>query len=340
MQTLLAAVLQVEQLSSQARDAAASDLAHYDAMFEAQQLLERHRQEAARILDRAEKLAATAFGEQARAAAAPAMAEASELERMLGELVERRIAEAATFKADHPDVEALVEERRLEAGEARRRQLETKRAQRIDNLVQAVELAVRQGALVEARECLRRFEAEFPTEEQRIQGLRIRLNQRLQAARDSGVRTILARAGEYVGRGDLEAALSVVEQVDVRGLSPEVNEDLFGLWSQCCSRLAQSAGFDQGPAGSLHEAFVRFAPTKGRGLILMRDPAVPHGLIVFSSLGMGPGYPRDRIISDRLIVERARGFRRAAPLAETGVHDTYIRRDDANRSAAAGVDRQ
>jgi hypothetical protein len=50
----------------------------------------------------------------------------------------------------------------------------------------------------------------------------------------------------------------------------------------------------------------------------MCDPAVPHGLIVFSALGMGPGYPRDKIVSDRLIVERARGFRRAAPLAEVG----------------------
>ena len=63
---------------------------------------------------------------------------------------------------------------------------------------------------------------------------------------------------------------------------------------------------------------MRFAPAKGRGLILMRDPAVPHGLVVFSALGMGPGYPRDKIVSDRLIVERARGFRRAAPLAEVG----------------------
>jgi hypothetical protein len=66
----------------------------------------------------------------------------------------------------------------------------------------------------------------------------------------------------------------------------------------------------------MHEALVRFAPAKGRGLILMRDPKVPHGMIVFSALGMGPTFPRDKIVSDRLIVERARGFRPAAPLAE------------------------
>jgi hypothetical protein len=43
----------------------------------------------------------------------------------------------------------------------------------------------------------------------------------------------------------------------------------------------------------------------------MHDPAVPHGLVVFSALGMGPGYRRDKVVTDRLIVERARGFRRA-----------------------------
>jgi hypothetical protein len=338
MQSLLAAVLQVEQLSSQARDAAASDLAHYDVMIEAQQLLEDQRQEAARILDWAEKLAATAFGEQARAAAAPAMAEAREVERMLGELIRCRTAEAATFKGDHPDVQALVEERRLEAVEARRQQLEEERARRLEGLVKAGGLALSQGALVEARECLRRLEAEFPTAQQRIQDLRVRLQQRVQATRDGAARTALTRAEEYVARGDLEAALAVVEQVDVRGLSTEVNEDVFGVWSQCCSRLAQSAGFDQGPVGSLHQELVRFAPARGRGLILMRDPAVPHGLVVFSSLGIGPDYPRDRIVSDRLIVERARGFRRAAPLAEADVHDSYVRRDNASRSAAHGVE--
>jgi hypothetical protein len=341
MQTLLAAVLQVEQLSRDAREAAASDLAHYDAMIEALWLLERHREEAARVLDRAEKLAASAFGEQARAAAAPAVVEACELERMLRQLVELRTAEATTFKMDHPDVEALVEERRLEAEKTGRQQLEVERARRIDQLVQACELALDQGGLVEARECLRRLEAEFPAQEERIQGLRSRLHQRVQAGRDGGARTVLARAGECLGRGDLEAALAVVEQVDVRGLSPEVNEDVFGLWSQCCSRLAQSAGFDQGPAGSQHQALVRFAPTKGRGLILMRDRTVPHGLVVFSSLGMGPGYPRDRIVSDRLIVERARGFRRAAPLAEAGPQDSYARwNDNPTQPATAGVERR
>jgi hypothetical protein len=318
LQVLLSAVLEVERLSRQAREVAASDLAHYDALVTARQVLERHQQEAAGIRQRAEQLAASAFGEQARAVAASTLHEARGLEQALGDLVEHRTAEAAAFQADHPDVQALVEERRQQAAEARRRELEAERAHRLADLLQAGELAVRQGALVEAQECLRNLKAEFPAEEERVDALRVRLHHRAQAAREAAARAALGQAAEHQGRGDLEAAVTVLEQVEVRGLSPEVGEDVFGAWSQACSRLAQSAGFDQGPAGSPHEALVRFAPAKGRGLILMCDPAVPHGLVIFSALGMGAGYPRDKIVSDRLIVERARGFRRAAPLAEVG----------------------
>jgi hypothetical protein len=265
----------------------------------------------------------SAFGEQARAVAASTLREARELEQAVTDLVEQRTTEAAAFQSDHPDVEALVEERRQQVAEARRVELATARAQRLTDLLQAGELAVRQGALGDAQECLRCLKAEFPTEEERISTLRTRLHQRVQAAWDAAARAALEQSAEHQGRGDLESAVTVLEQVQVRGLSPEVGEDVFGAWSQACSRLAQSAGFDQGPAGTLHEALVRFAPAKGRGLILMRDPAVPHGLIVFSALGMGPGYSRprdsgDKVVSDRFIVGRARGFRRAAPLVEVG----------------------
>ena len=64
---------------------------------------------------------------------------------------------------------------------------------------------------------------------------------------------------------------------------------------------------------------------RDRELELLQSPRLKltDGLI-FSALGMGANYQgpwrsgRDRIVSDRLIVERARGFRRAAPLAEVG----------------------
>jgi hypothetical protein len=341
VQVLLGAVLEVERLSRRAREAAASDLAHYDALVTARQVLEHHQREAAGIRERAEQLAASAFGQQARAVAASTLAEARQLEQTLGDLAGQRTAEAADFQAEHPDVEALVEERHQQAAEARRRELEAERARRLADLLQAGELALRQGALAETQECLRRLKAEFPSQEEQIGALRTRLHQGAQAARDATARAALEQAAEHQGRGDLEAAVTVLEQFEVRGLSPDVGEDVFGVWSQACSRLAQSASFDQGTPGSPHQALVRFAPAKGRGLILMRDPAVPHGLVVFSALGMGPGYPRDKIVSDRMIVERARGFRRAAPLATlaSGGQSYASWQSYVTSPAAAGIER-
>ncbi|HEY2594418.1 MAG TPA: hypothetical protein VGK33_11000 [Chloroflexota bacterium] len=339
VQLLLGAVIEVEQLSRRAREAAASHLAQYDALVTARQVLEHHQREAAGIRERAEQLAANAFGHQARAVAASTLTEARQLEQTLGDLAGQQIAEAADFQAEHPDLETLVEERQQQAAEARRRELEAERARRLADLLKAGDLALRQGALAEAQECLRRLKAEFPGQEEQIGTLRTRLHQRAQAARDATARVALERAAEHQGRGDLEAAITVLERLEVRGLSPEVGEDVFGAWSQTCSRLAQSAGFDQGTPGSLHQALVRFAPAKGRGLILMRDPSVPHGLVVFSALGMGPGYPRDKIVSDHVIVERARGFRRAAPLATLASSgQSYAGWDSYVTSSAAGVE--
>ena len=100
--------------------------------------------------------------------------------------------------------------------------------------------------------------------------------------------------------------MTVLEQVDVHGLSVDVSQDVFGRWSDACGpELAQTAA----------ATLLRFAPAQGRGLVLYADPAYPNGLIVFSSLGMGPGYPQGKVVTD--ILRRARPFREAAPIPAT-----------------------
>ena len=297
---LLGAVLEVERLSRRAREAAASDLAHYDALVTARQVLEHHQREAAGIRERAEQLAASAFGQQARAVAASTLAEARQLEQTLGDLVEQRTAEAAAFQAEPPGRRGAgrgAPSAGSRGAPARARGGARPTAGRSAPGRRAGPAPGRAG---------RGSGVPPPTQSRvpeprrsSIGALRTRLHQRAQAARDAAARAALEQAAEHQGRGDLEAAVTVLEQLEVRGLSPEVGEDVFGAWSQACSRLAQSACFDQGTPGSPHQALVRFAPAKGRGLILMRDPAVPHGLVVFSALGMGPGYPRDKVVSDR-----------------------------------------
>ena len=75
--------------------------------------------------------------------------------------------------------------------------------------------------------------------------------------------------------------------VPALGLSLDVSEDIFGRWCDACSRLAQTTG----------AWLVRFAPARGRGLILLKDPSRPQELQVFSSLGMGSDYPNGVMIT-------------------------------------------
>jgi hypothetical protein len=115
--------------------------------------------------------------------------------------------------------------------------------------------------------------------------------------------------GEHQARGDLEAALATLEPVDVHGLLLDVSQDVFGRWCDACSRLAQTTG----------AWLVRYAPAQGRGLVLLKDPARPHELRVFSALGMGPDYPQGVTISPFLNDEERRdpAARRRAEAAPT-----------------------
>jgi hypothetical protein len=133
----------------------------------------------------------------------------------------------------------------------------------------------------------------------------------VRAANDAVARHRLGQASDLQGRGDFDGAVRVLESVEVRGLSREVSENVFGRWSAACSLLAQTVGFE----------LVRFSEAQGRGIILHSDPNVPYGLVVFSSLGMGDRFPQGRVVSrvdreGRMVAERARPFRQADPLPQ------------------------
>ena len=158
-----------------------------------------------------------------------------------------------------------------------------------------------------ARRLVDSIQREFPDQTEAIDALRVRLEQRERAAKDDAARQALAVCAEHQARGDLEGAVNVLEQVEVHGLSVDVSQDVFGRWSDACSRLAQTAA----------ATLLRFAPAQGRGLILYADPAYPNGLIVFSSLGMGPGFPQGKVVTDIAVLRRARPFREAAQIPTT-----------------------
>jgi len=133
-----------------------------------------------------------------------------------------------------------------------------------------------------------------------------RLTRLIRTQKDAAALEALKQSTEHQARGELEAAVIALENVDVHGLSKDVGEDVFGRWSDACSRMAQAASVP----------LLRFAPAKGRGIILYRDAQYPKGLVVFSSLGISNHFPQGKIVTDPIILDRARGFREARAMPD------------------------
>jgi hypothetical protein len=306
LRDLVVTVAEVEELSRRARAAAANDLEMYNGIATSQRQFEDGLADSRRIGREAEEVYQRAFGREARAVAEPAVAEAREVEQAFAELADAWRQRAEFFLSEHPDVETLLAEQRQRDDEAHRREIARAKAERFQQLVNATDCALRQGLLDEARDCLKMLGKEYPNEADRLKPLHDRLQHRVRAVNDAAARRVLVDASELQGRGEFNAAVRLLEAVDVHGLSREASEDVFGRWSAACSLLAQTGDLE----------LLRYSPTQGRGIILHRDPSVPYGLVEFSALGMGPSHFEGRVVSaaDRegsVIISRARSFRAA-----------------------------
>jgi hypothetical protein len=304
LEQLVQSVSAVEDLSRRAREIASTDLARYDALLNSQQQYDTGLEQARAIRDQAIDVRERAFGHEAKSAAEPLVADAERVLEAFTELSTAWQERASAFLLQHPDVSFLLLERDADVERARQAELAAARVRQLQTLIAACDAAIRHGVLKEARRLLDLIEAEFPEQTSTREQLRLSLLRRERAEKDDAARQALAACAEHQARGDLEAAVNALEQVDVLGLSVDVSQDVFGRWSDVCSRHAQLSG----------TTLYRYAPAQGRGVILYADPAYPNGLIVFSSLGMGPGFKQGKVVSDLAIVQRARTFREAAPL--------------------------
>ncbi len=119
---LVRSVVVVEELSRRAREAAADDLARYDALLASREQYTRGLDHACTIRDQARKVLDQAFRQDARAAAEPLVAEAERVVQAFAQLASAWQEQATAFLADHPDVELLLAERRASEVAARREQ--------------------------------------------------------------------------------------------------------------------------------------------------------------------------------------------------------------------------
>lgn len=323
---LIESVAAVEDLSNAAREAAATDLARYEAVLASVQQYRERLDQARTIRDQASDVLNRAFGHVARSAAEPLLAEAERVLAAFTQLVTAWDEELHGFLANHPDVELLLEERAALEKEEREREAQAARLRQRDALLASIDAALKARLIADARRALTAFARDFLEDSVSIVTRERRLVQIIRAERDDVAREAMQLAASQQARGELEGAVNTLEAVDVRELSLEVSQDVFGRWSDACSRLAQTTGAQ----------LVRYAPSQGRGLILLVDPSQPDELQVFSSLGMGPNYPYGTVISAvidepeprtpellararerarfaRAVLERARAFREATP---------------------------
>jgi hypothetical protein len=307
LEHLVRSVGVVEDLSRRAREVATTDLGLYDALVASEGQYADRLAHACAIRDQAREVHGRAFGHEARSAAEPIVAEAERVVGAFTHLASAWRERATAFLDEHPDIQLLLAERQSEQEQARQHEARVARDRRLRALIAACDEATRTGLLQEAHRLVEAVDREFPEQVATIEGLRKNVERQQRCAKDDAARQALAACAEHQARGDLEGAVGVLEQVDVHGLSVDVSQDVFGRWSDACSRLAQTAA----------ATLLRFAPAQGRGLILYADPAYPNGLIVFSSLGMGPGFPQGKVVTDVAVLRRARPFREAAPLPST-----------------------
>lgn len=306
MNRLVQSVAAIEELSKQARQAAATDYETYASVRQSADQYRAGFAEAAAIRDQVRNALERAFGAAAKSAAEPLLAEATQIQNAFEHLSSAWEQRAARFLDEHPDVQVWLAEQYAREEEARREEAAAARNRRLESLVAAADAAISAHVISEAQRVLGALEREFEEESSLLADVKRRVQHCVRAERDDAARRALARAADDQARGDIEAAVAVLESVDVHGLSREVSEDVFGLWSDACSRFAQSAG----------ASVKRFSPIQGRGLILYEHPSYPNALLVFSSLGMGRDYPHDKVVTDPVILRRAYRFREAAPLPQ------------------------
>jgi hypothetical protein len=303
---LVQSVATIEELSQQARQAAATDYETYASVRQSADQYRAGLAEAVAIHDQVHNAHERAFGAAAKSAAEPLLAEATQIQNAFEHLSSAWEQRAARFLDEHPDVQVWLAEQHAREVEARREEAAAARNRRLESLVAAADAAISAHVISEAQRVLGALQREFEEESSLLADVKRRVQHCVRAELDDAARRALAQAADDQARGDIEAAVAVLESVAVHGLSREVSEDVFGLWSDACSRLAQSAG----------ASVKRFSPIQGRGLILYEHPSYSNALLVFSSLGMGRDYPHDKVVTDPVMLRRSHPFREAAPLPQ------------------------
>ena len=168
------------------------------------------------IRDEANQVLTHAFGQEARAAAEPLLAQAEQVLSGFTQLVAACYEELDGFLTSHPDVEVLLRERAVLEQEAREREAQAGRLRQRDEMLASIDAALEARRFADARRGLAVFERDFPDDGLTFVPRQRRLVQLIRAERDDVAREAMQLAASQQARGDLEGAVNTLEAVEVR----------------------------------------------------------------------------------------------------------------------------
>ena len=184
----------MEELSRRAREAATSHLALYDALEVSHHQYAGRLAQACAIRDQAQQVHGLAFGQEAKYAAEPVVAEAERVVQAFTELARAWEQRASMFLDEHPDILLPLAERRAQEEQTRQAEPLAAGDRRLNALVAECQEATRTGLLTESRRLVEKMEREFPDQTATTDALRTRLEQRERTAKDDAARWRLLRA--------------------------------------------------------------------------------------------------------------------------------------------------
>jgi hypothetical protein len=288
----LAAVARRDQ---DARAVALRDLERYDRQLAHQQEAEAVCARARHVRGAAEALAAGAYSDEARAAAAQVANVAAGATATAARVAEGHRREAERLAATL-DLERLLAERRRQEEAQKAEAAAAERAGRLAGVRSAVSVALAAGRIEEAEALLGPVTNEYPDDAD-LASLVVMVAQRRQGVKAAAAEQAM-QAAHREARRDPGAAVARLEALAVDGLPDALARRVFGAWAQACARLCRERGI----VGAL-----RYAPDPGRGAVLA--PERPDGpYLVLSALGMGPAWVA-RATVDEHYVRQARPLR-------------------------------
>lgn len=291
-----ATLADLAQQDQAARQAAQGLLEHYEALRAEHQQAEQTFGQAQRVRQEAEALAAHAFVETARRAAAEVMTIAEQAEAVAAKLMEQRRA-AYEMVAAEPALARILEERRQEDERQQAEAAEAERTRRLQEGLAAAKATLAAGMVEEAEAMLGELAKDLPNSAD-VTSFQDSIRLHRDAVKiNAAAKTLHAARRSY--RHSAADAIAQLEQLDLTGLPEHLLQQLKGVWAAACARLCR----EQQVTGLL-----RYLPLPAYGVVVAREAEGAYRVI--SALGASH-LPAGSVVAESFV-------QRARPLRSTG----------------------